>query len=193
MQQNRYYKLAGTDPADLASRLRLDALACSLLMPEQSVSDYVISLAETGQFRAALSVLAHALPKREAVWWGCVAVRYAEVPPADSDADTALAAAEAWVYQPSEDTRRPTGAAASRAGLGTAAGWAAIAAYWSSGSLSPEDTPPVPPGPELTGKAVAGATTLAALNADPPDGYFDVFIRMALDIASGGDGRHPSP
>lgn len=192
MHEDAYYKLASEHPVELARKLRLDASALALLEPDQTVAEYVVTLAQTGQFRAALAMLAHALPKREAVWWGCVAVRHAEAPPPESAADVALKTAESWVYQPSEETRQPTGAAAARVGLGTAAGWAVIAAFWSGGSLAPADSPAVPPAPDLTGKAIAGATTLATMDQDPQlvAGKSVAFIRMALDIARGGDGRH---
>jgi len=192
MDQELYFKLEKQRPVDLARKLQLDAPACALLVPGQTVADYVVSLAQAELFPAAFSVLAHALPKREAVWWGCTAVRYADPPVQGSDAEAALAAAEAWVYRPTDENRQPIGAVAVKAGMNTSTGWAAMAAFWSSGSLTPPDSPAVPPNEDLTGKAVAGATTLAAIQrgAQSASGFSIAFIRMALDIARGGDGRH---
>src|SRR5580658_40766 len=192
MGEDEYFKFAPAEPADLARRLILDEAACALLMPEQSVAEFVVDLAGVGQFPAAIAVLAHALPKREAVWWGCVAVRLATAPTADSPADAALRAAEAWVYQPLEQNRQAAREAAARAGLRTPAGWAAIAAFWSSGSMAPPDTPEVLPKEDLTARAVAGAVALAAVQADPAHTGvgFEAIIGLGLDIARGGDGRH---
>ncbi len=192
MHEDEYFKLSGERPIDLARRLKLDPSARAVLMPDQTVAEYVVSLAQTGQFPAAITVLAHALPKREAVWWGCLAVRHAEAPPHGSEADAALAAAEAWVYHPDEEHRRPTRDAAALAGLDTPAGWTAIAAFWSGGSLTTPDNPDVPPREDLTGQAVAGAATLAAVQPDAgaARAKYVAFIKMALDVARGGDGRH---
>lgn len=192
MRADDYYKLTRRHPAELARQLQLDMKACALLAQDQTVAEYVLCLAQDGQFPAALSVLAHALPKREAVWWGCVALREAEPPDPGSPAEAALAAAESWVYNPGEQTRQPIGEAAAKAGLGTPTGWAAMAAFWSGGSLAPPDSPVVPPKDDLTGKAVAGAISLAAIDDDPQRaaGKSVAFIKMALDIAHGGDGRH---
>ena len=194
MNGDSYYKLAEQQPIELAQRLALDKAACSLAKASETVSDFIALLAQAGQLQAALAVLAHTLPKREAVWWSCVAVRFADPPIEGSDADNAIKAAERWVYHPTEETRQPIGAAAAKAGLGTPAGWAAMAAFWSGGSLAPPDMPIVPPADDLTAKAVTGATTLAGMQPDPncASTHFIAFIRMALDIARGGDGRHLS-
>ncbi len=192
MRADDYYKLTRRHPAELARQLQLDAAACALLVPDQTVAEFVLCLAQDKQFPAALTVLAHALPKREAVWWGCIALRQAEPPAPGSAAEAALSAAEAWVYQPNEETRLPIADAAARAGLGSPVGWAALGAFWSGGSLAPPGSPAVPPKDDLTAKAVAGAMTLAAIDDDPQRaaGKSVAFIKMALDIAHGGDGRH---
>ena len=191
MTENEFYKIERDPPATLARQLRLDGGALAVLKPDQTVAQYVASLAATEQFPAAITVLAHALPKREAVWWGCISVRHAEAPERGSTADGALAAAEAWVFHPDEAHRRPTRQAAARAGFQTAAGWAALAAFWSEGSLAPTDAPDVPPADDLTARAVAGAATLAAVQPDSGQTAktFSAFVDMALDIARGGDGR----
>jgi hypothetical protein len=66
-----------------------------------------------------------------------------------------------------------------------------MAAFWSEGSIAPEDAPAVPPANNLTAKAVAGAVMLAAVQAQPEkanDKYL-FFIEQAIDIANGGNGR----
>ena len=192
MRADDYHKLTRRHPAELARQLQLDMAACALLAADQTVAEFVMCLALDKQFPAALAMLAHALPKREAVWWGCIAVRRANPPDPNSAADTALSAAEAWVYHPDEQSRQPIGEAATKAGLNTPAGWAAMAAFWSGGSLAPPDSPVVPPQDDLTAKAVAGATTLAAIDDDQQRaaGKSIAFIKIALDIALGGDGRN---
>ena len=76
--------------------------------------------------------------------------------------------------------------AANVAGFGTPAGCLALAAFWSGGSLSAPNLPPVPPKDELTGTAVAGAIMLASIiataGAEPAKAKF---LTLGADVASG--------
>src|SRR5690606_25846941 len=128
-------------------------------------------LAAAGHWLDAIAFLARALPKREAVWWACMCARVT-APPAEEAASPegdvagpaaagrgparALAAAEAWVYKPSEENRRECEAAAHAAQFDSPESWAAIAAFWSGGSVAPPGGPVVPPGEDLAPRAVAG-------------------------------------
>jgi hypothetical protein len=122
------------------------------------------------------------LPKREAVWWACQCVR-----PASGAAASAIQAAEAWVAEPSEARRRAAQPAAEAAGVGTPAGCAALAAFFSGGSLAPPDLTAVPPADDLTETCVAGALDLAAVQAEPekaPERYRR-FLTLGLEVADG--------
>ena len=56
----------------------------------------------------------------------------------------ALVAAETWVRRPDEANRRAAMAAAEATKMQTPEAWAAVGAFWSGGSMSP-DTRPLPP------------------------------------------------
>jgi hypothetical protein len=73
----------------------------------------------------------------------------------------------------------------------TPAAWAAVAAFWSGPSMAPPDLPAVPPAPHLTGVAVFGAVTLAAVQTEAAlaDEKRQRYIKIAVDIANGGSGR----
>ena len=94
-------------------------------------------LMEKAMYPDAVRFIAHALPKREAVWWGWVCARRSagENPPPKIKA--ALDATEKWIAQPNDDNRRLAMAAAEKAELGTAAGCAGLAAFFSGESLAP--------------------------------------------------------
>lgn len=176
---------AARTAADVARPLTLSDGARALLTPTATPRQYFDALAGTFP-EDALRFLAVALPKREAVGWGCRCVRErlaAGLPPA---AGAALAAAEAWVKEPTESARRAAGSAAEAAGHGTAAGCLAASAFWSGGSLAPPDLPPAPPADHLTGLAVAGALLLAA-SADLPTApeAHRRFLALGGDIAAG--------
>jgi len=186
-----YVKLAGKDPAELAGRLKLDNKARALLAPGLSVDAYVARLNAAGLYPAAIAVLAHALPKREAVWWACMAIHKAAAAQPGSPAAGALVAAESWVRHPTEENGRGAEQAAERAGLDSPSAWAALAAFWSGDNMAPPGAPTVTPGAALTGRAVTSAVRLAAVEREPqhaPDKFRD-FTAIALDIARGGDGR----
>src|SRR5215510_2858278 len=120
-------------------------------------------MVEKAQFVDAVRYLANALLQREAVWWACIAARAAlgsAKRPTDLDSVTA---AEAWVYKPTEENRRAAMTKAQATQFDTPCAWAAVAAFWSGGSMAPPDVPVVPPPPFLIGRAVSGAVMLAAV------------------------------
>jgi hypothetical protein len=71
------------------------------------------------------------------------------------------------------------------------AAWAAAAAFWSGGSLAPENLPEIAPPAHLMGSAVAGAVMLAAVKSEPQFAQQkrERYLASAIDIANGGNGR----
>ena len=103
--------------ADQASSPRLDAAAiCSAAgFPEGSLegadadrtpSEYFDQLVSQEQYVKAVQFLAHALPKRAAVWWGCLCVWHVARPEPPELVATVLRGALRWVLEPSEENRR---------------------------------------------------------------------------------------
>jgi len=185
-------------PVKLASAVVTTVLERADLAPEAAAAatgcvDAAAALAaivRLGMMADAARFMAHALPKREAVWWACMCARATDPAPAPPDAE-ALAAAEAWVRRPEEDLRRAAMARAEAAGFRSAEAWAAVGAFWSGGSMAPPGQPVVPPADHLTGVAVAGAVSLAAVRREPEraEATFRRFVESGLDIAAGGSGR----
>jgi len=170
----------------IATVAELGEEAMALLRPDLHPLDFVALLMEKALFADAVRFIAHALPKREAVWWGWVCARRAagENPPPKIRA--ALDATERWVAQPNEDNRRSAMAAAQKAELGTAAGCAGLAAFFSGGSLAPPDAPAVPPGEFLAAKAVSGAVIFAAVAKEPeraPE-KFRSFVAQGVEVTN---------
>jgi hypothetical protein len=170
----------------IATVAELGEEAMALLRPDLHPLDFVALLMEKALFPDAVRFVAHALPKREAVWWGWVCARRAtgENPPPKIKA--ALDATERWIAQPNEDNRRLAMAAAEKAELGTAAGCAGLAAFFSGGSLAPPDAPPVPPGEFLAAKAVAGAVIFAAVAKEPEKApeKFRSFVAQGVEVTT---------
>jgi hypothetical protein len=170
----------------IATLAELGEEAMALLSPAQHPLDYISILMEKALFPDAVRFIAHALPKREAVWWGWVCARRSsgENPPPKIKA--ALDATEKWIAQPNDEHRRAAMAAAQKAELGTAAGCAGLAAFFSGGSLAPPDVPAVPPGELLAAKAVSGAVIIAAVAKEPEKApeKFKNFVAQGVEVTN---------
>lgn len=184
-------KVTATRAGDICRLFDLSEEAQALFDETLDPEEFLARLIEHRQYADATRFLAHALPKREGVWWACLAARGGLGEHANPAQSASLQAAEQWVFKPLEENRRPTMAAAEAAGLDNPASWAAVAAFWSSGSLAPSDQPVVPPPDDLCAKAVAGAVMLAAVIHEPKKAAnkYQMFLRQGIDIASGGSGH----
>lgn len=185
-------KITGTVEA-ISALVPLSEEARALQRPGLSPAEFIDLLCGAELWVDAIRFLAHALPRREAVWWACTAARSGLDVNAAGQRQ-AVETAEAWVYHPDEERRRAAMNAAPAAGNDNPAHWAAMAAAWSGGSLAPPEAPVVPPGETLTAQAVGGAVLLAAVKPEPeraPERYRNAVVQ-AIDIARGGTGR-PKP
>jgi hypothetical protein len=194
MSPGRLTKVAARTAGEVCGRYKPSRDAQKLLRDELPPLQFVERLLEAGQYVDAFDFLAHALPKREAVWWACLSVRHAQgaaLPPREV---AALKAAVEWVLQPGESQRRAAQAAGEAADFGTPAGCAALAVYGSGGSLTPPNLPEVPPEPYMTAQAAAGSITLASVQGGA-ETMLDVqreLVHLGLAIAEGKN-TWPSP
>jgi hypothetical protein len=179
--------------APLLPRIELEPPSRVLLEGATSAAEGIRRLQREGRGIEACRIAAHALPKRQAVWWACMCARAAPDPAGNAADLAALDAAEAWVRRPEERLRRAAMTAAEAANFRSTEAWAAVGAFWSGGSMAPEGQPVVPPGDHLTGVAVAGAVVLAGVRHRPQDSTARLgrFLDAARDIAGGGAGRLP--
>ena len=107
-------------------------------------------LAGEGRVEHAAGVCAYLLPRREAVWWGCLSARTLLGDNLQSKS-IALQAAEAWVHQPTEENRRTALEIGTAADTNASLTWLALAAGWSSGTFGPT---PFPVPAYMTSRAV---------------------------------------
>lgn len=158
--------------------------AMALVEPDSQPAEYVKLLTEKKLYPDAIRFLAHALPKREAVWWAWVSARRAAGTEPPPKIKASLQATERWIADPKEEHRRAAMAAAQAAELSTAAGCAGLAAFFTGGSLSPPEAPVVPPGEYLTAKAVTGAIIFSAVAPEPEKApeKFKAAIAQGLDV-----------
>lgn len=186
-------KLA-TPLAPLLPRLELEPAAAALLASAQTAAQALALLQAKGLLNEAARLCAHALPKREAVWWACMCAAAVPDPGLSAADGNARLAAEAWVRKPADDgLRRAAWSAAEKTEFRSPEAWAATGAFWSGGSMAPAGQPVVPPGDHLTGLAVSGAIVLASVRGRPErsPARLGRFLEAAVDIANGGAGRIP--
>ena len=133
---------------------------------DEGAIPFLQELIDKRKWNAAVSYCAYLLPRREAVWWGCQALR--QIQPHRAPQDTrAIELAEAWVREPEED-RRLSALNYGNAGDHRApATWMALAAGWSGGNVMP-DFGHAPAQPYQTARAIR-AGLLGAMAWVPTD------------------------
>jgi hypothetical protein len=135
-----------------------------------------------------LRLLSVALPPRECIWWGCLA---AEDLLAGREPTRPLAAAQAWVFRPTDENREAARRAVESAPVNDETVLCAVAVTMCDGKVGTGELAHIdaPPGGAAT--AILGVN-LQSLAAAEPDGFAarrDTLIERALDIARGGNGR----
>lgn len=177
--------------AELLKHFELSEEAAAIADQAAPPARFIEAMTRAGFFNDAVKFLAHGLPKREAVWWACLAARHALPAAPDPDHEAAVVAAEAWAARPTEEHRVIARQLAEKTAFKTAASWAATAAWWSAGSMAEPGQPEVPPPPYLYAQAVASAICLAAVLPDPinADQRYQRYLSQGLDLAQGGRGE----
>jgi hypothetical protein len=193
MSQPVPMKLDSGDLAEILRRVAPSPPAVACLNGVVAPAAALERLAASGFEAEAARLAAHALPRREAVWWACQCA--AHTAPADLPATDRAAreTAEEWVRRQTDELRRHAMAQAQAGSFATPEAWTAVAAFWSGGSMAPPDQPAVPPAAHLTGTAVAGAVALASVRGRPErrTARLTRFLDSAREIARGGAGRLP--
>ena len=134
----------------------------------------------------AVGFCAFLLPRREAVWWATQSLRAMQ--PRGAPQDDAIAAAEAWVRDPRDETRRAALALAEAGDSASPGTWVAFAAGYSGGSMVASHAVPCPP--DLTAKMarIAVVTALGRLRGPEHDAALrncvEACIRLADDDGS---------
>ncbi len=162
------YATAST-AAEICSRVYLDKAALDLLRPGMSPRGFLDALVETGQYLAGIDFMAHVLPSREAIWWGCLCLHHTCGSKLEPWERRAYRLTVQWVLQPTEANRAATKQPAEVLGPASAAGCLAAAANQTGGSIGPPDGPPIPPSPLALNRAVAIAVKMASTKVEAPE------------------------
>jgi len=186
-----YKKIPYKTGSQILPRFKASQDALALIGDETSVQETIQILTDNKCYFDLIQFLAHALPVREAIWWAALCL--------DQRLDIwsaiqkqCLSTAKEWVQSPCEELRRKNELFSNRLELNCGPSWLAQAVFWNgSGSIVSPELPAVLPDPFLYAKAVAGAINHAAAlpEWDNYETYIENSINIALDIASGGNGK----
>ncbi len=158
---------------------------------DETPLDFARKLLAPGRRFQAVVYVAYLLPRREAVWWGCLCVRAIN----GNQADEALLAAESWVRDPDEATRRAALNLGWTRDARRATTWLALAAGQSGGSIAAEDASYVQAPPQATALDVKAAVILAIAQSPPADqsAWLSACVEAGIRFAEGGDAKVRGP
>lgn len=157
--------------------------------PEPSIAPaaHFASIRAAADRADAVRFLALALPRFESLAWASRILeeeaRDRRLPSRDRQAlDFALR----WLGDPDDARRRAAFEAAEAAGDRAPERMLALAVFFSGGSISMPDLPPVLPPPESSGTFTGAAVLAAAFRTDDPDQVLDRALNLGEAVASNG-------
>lgn len=148
------------------------------------------ALMKAGRLVQATQFLGLALPRWEAVAWAARAVRdrRAEAPRKPAEIE-ALKRALLWVQDPTETRRRAVYEAAEAAPTSSPERLAALAAFFSGGTVTPPDCQPIQAPHDAAGKLAAGAVIAAVFSGPEPFRALENYLNEGVAMAELGDAR----
>lgn len=187
MSETPFVKVPAATAGEVCTHFQLSPQAGALLADAMAPADFIQTLRDKKLYVPGIDFLAHALPARDAIWWGCLCMQHAcgeRLAPPEREAAIATVR---WVLQPNEENRAAAGPAAQAVGLASPAGSLAMAVHLTGGSMAPPNAPPVPPGPYAPAKPVAAAIKLAGAKGDAArlQDTLRLFLNLGIEVAEG--------
>lgn len=190
MEQN-WKKIADERASTVTGGCDLPQEALELLRPDMRPEEYIMALSAAGRWLDAAMIMAHALPRREAVWWACMCAQNMQLMALDKGEQLALSTAEKWVFQPTDENRAEAFRIAQESktnGNGTLCALA-VAMSAESMPLGPDQSV------EVDGSAfpgiVFGIVVMAASESDGSqmNDRLQEYLLRGQEIACGGNGK----
>lgn len=173
-----------------ARQIAQEAQLARALWPAEDIAPdaFFRHLRAQGETMTALTYVAAALPKLEAIAWGI-----ASLPPL-GEADPDFAArmllrdtARRWLDEPDDENRRAVERLVEPADRDWPESLIGLAIFFSGGSIAPEDCPPVTADPSLPGQLIGGAVkTIVASGAAADPGLAARVLDLADQLATSG-------
>ena len=187
MGNGELVKVKAATAGEICARFDLKPESRPLLREGMGPKEFVEALVANKQYLAAAEFIAHALPAREAVWWGCLCLQHASGENLSPEDKAACKAAVQWVVKPTEENRAAAQAPSQGAGLGTPAGQLAMAANQMDESVAPPGAPSISPAPSAAAKSVALAVKMASSKAEPVKIVETqrLYVELGIGVAEG--------
>ena len=187
MQRAVLVKVRTDTAAEICRHFDLNKEARLLIRDGMGPAEFIETLLANKQYVAGIDFIAHALPPREGIWWGCLCLQHVAGNALSGVDKAACRAAVQWVLEPTEGNRSAARIPAEAAGPASAAGALAAAANQTGGSVAPPNTPPLPPGQYAPAKATAAAVKLASIKVEPVRirDTQRLFIELGVEVAAG--------
>jgi hypothetical protein len=187
---NPYHSTASRLVASLAieqSAAAQQHLRNAALPGNWSPAAYVSCLLADDLNRDARHFLAHALPRRRALWWACLCSRDVREFAAEAALDPVLEIATEYVRLPSESLRRAAQSLLQTLPLNSLSAHLAAAVFMTAGSLGPPDSPAVPVPPQVLGRLVSTIVYGAATKKNVVQfvHHMREYIELGREIAAG--------
>lgn len=181
-------ELGARKAVEITGNVPLRPRAQQLLVPALSARDYLHLLIEEEQYVDAIRLMPFTLPLRHSVWWACLCAEYAleiDIVPDPID-EEALRAAADWVLVPNRANQEAAKLASEEAGVRTAQGCAAKAAYLAGYAPAPDK--PILPRVEVHALRISAAAALIGapvVKQKPLSVNYLQCLEFGIQVASG--------
>jgi hypothetical protein len=183
-------KIVAERACDIIDTADLEPDSRDLMDSGMRPETFIEKLSAAGKWMDAVKVMAHALPRREAVWWASVCAEQMNGPGGDADEVAALKAAENWVYEPTDEYRKKAFQLAQNSRTNSLGTLTALAAACSGGNLPLDEDTEVELDAAVFPQIVGGIVIMAATDEiERADEQFKRFLASGQDIACGGSGK----
>ena len=122
MNDRPLVKIHAVRAAEICRRFDLKSEVSALLNDNMGPREFLEALESNRHYLAGIDFIAHALPPREAIWWGCLCLQHACGDGPFTLERAAGKAAVQWVLQPTEENRAAAKASAEATVPGSVAG-----------------------------------------------------------------------
>lgn len=175
--------------AELADRyqIRLSPEARELLTPAVLNAEFVETLIANDLDPDARRVLAFALPRRRALWWGCLTAWDALGQLAVGDSARLLSAIASYVIQPIDDHWRNVASAGKPIKRASLLGCLLYGTFVAHGSVMGPDKPRVPAPPHVFGRLIESAIYLSSVTKDVRNYRLHLreYLQLGQQLATG--------
>jgi hypothetical protein len=178
--------MTAKNATEISRQAQIKIPAKDYLPLAQNARHYGELLVENQLWMDAIAYLSHAITPREGIWWAWFCARKASLPKSDPAEVKALALAEAWIAQPTDENRQAAQAASERLPSGSPP-HSVLQAICYTGEVENDVTnEKMPVVPYLANKMVQVAvlSSVYALDPEKPEAIATEFLRQGFEVAN---------